>query len=290
MSTRTPSEIAILKAEAERRVRAGESHTDVARALRVPPSTLGYWASDGMWRRKDLDFQVDEARGRAALASIAESAARDLNAVRERGEKARQLAEAARKAIEAADPDGEGRPSALTRPPVSARQLSMAMAHSLLEQGRLDEAERAARFSLRFAQAEQANVDHESEQWRADRARILKWWETTRAGVFSLQARAKEMSAELESIRRFEEEMTDQECCPTCVRPMEFWPAAMDQKMDRLREEAELNDTVAIESLKTGDGFALYREMRDRMSGATNWEMNEGMWTDEKMEAASDRT
>ena len=239
MPTRTPSEIAILKAEAERRVRAGENHTDVARVLGVSLSTLGNWASEGRWRRKDLAFDLDETRGSALLATIAERAARDLAAVRKRNEETRQLADAARAALRAADPDGEGRPTALAQPANSARTLALAMARGLLEQGRIDEADRAARFALRFAQAEQASHEHERAQWRADRASIMKWWEDNAATFRDYEKRATEMSEELEGAQRFEQDMAEEKVCPTCVRPMEFWPAAMDEKMDQLEEERD---------------------------------------------------
>lgn len=47
----------LLKAEAEMRVRAGQSRADVARELGVPLQTLAAWACQGGWRLKDLEAE-----------------------------------------------------------------------------------------------------------------------------------------------------------------------------------------------------------------------------------------
>jgi len=67
-----PLETEELKAEAERRVRAGECRADVARSLGIPVSTLRDWALKGGWRRKDIGFVIDPERGEAALAQLPE--------------------------------------------------------------------------------------------------------------------------------------------------------------------------------------------------------------------------
>ena len=237
---RTPSEIEALKKEAERRVRAGENRVDIARDLCVPPSTLGTWATDGRWRRKDLAFELDEERGRTVLARIAEAAAAKVEATQKRIARTKELGDAALRAMQAADPRGEGNPPGMTYAPT--HQLSMQLAHDLMQQGRLDEAERAARFALRFAKARQVTRDEEGELWRKDRQQIMDWWREHRDGFIAFQKYAAEMIAEVESQRKFEQEMHDVECCPTCIRPMEFWPAQMDEKLERLQEEREMND------------------------------------------------
>ena len=240
MSTRTPSEIEILKKEAERRVRTGENRIDIARDLGVPPSTLGGWATDGMWRRKDLAFELDEERGRAALARIAEAAAAKVEASQKRAARVKELADAAFAAMQAADPGGEGNPPGMAHVPT--HHLSMQLAHDLVLQGRLDEAERAARFALRFAQARKVTRDEEGERWRKDRHQIMEWWRNHREGFDTLYKEAAEMTAELESQRQFQQDMHHYECCPTCIRPMEFWPARMDEKIGRICTDMEMKD------------------------------------------------
>ena len=244
-NTRTPSEIEILKKEAERRIRAGENRVDIARDLGVPPSTLGTWASAGLWRRKDLAFEVDVERGRAMLARIAKSTAAEVEASRIRIEKARKLGEASLGAMRAADPHGEGAPPGMTQAPT--HQISMQLAHNLLKQGRLDEAEQAARFALRFAKAQEVTRDREAERWRDDRQKILDWWSEHRDSFTAYKKYADGIIQEVEALQRFEQQMVDEECCPTCVRPMEFWPARMDDKMEQRMLEAEMKDGPAPE-------------------------------------------
>ena len=105
----TPPEVrAEKKAEAERRMRAGESRTDIALALGVCVSTIGRWSREGGWRRTDLGMttwtqaSVDALRAEAALpppvASDPMSAAREAMARALRLEAAGRLAEADRQA------------------------------------------------------------------------------------------------------------------------------------------------------------------------------------------------
>ena len=141
----TPSEIEILKKESERCMRAGESRVDIARDLGVPPSTIGEWAANGLWRRKDLAFELDEERGRATLARIAQAAAAQAEESDKRVARAKELGDAAMAAMRAADPTGEGKPPGMA--PTLTHQISLELAHNLLQQGRLDEAEQAARFA-----------------------------------------------------------------------------------------------------------------------------------------------
>jgi hypothetical protein len=242
-STRSPSETEILKVEAERRVRAGDTRADVARDLGVPLSTIGLWATLGGWRRKDIAYEVDEERGRAALARIAETSAAQVAASEKRIAKARELGEAALKAMQAADVSGEGLPPGMTHVPT--HQLSMQLAHNLLQQGRLDEAEQAARFALRFAKAQAVTRDREAERWRDDRQKIMDWWGEHRDSFVAFEKYAEECIAELQSVRRFEQERINDACCPTCIRPMEFWPAPMEEKVDRRMYELEMKEGPA---------------------------------------------
>jgi hypothetical protein len=105
-STRTPAEVENLKKEAERRVRAGQRRVEAARDLGVPPSTLGMWASAGLWRRKDLAFERDQEHERIKLAKLTEDFARLQEALRRRNERAKGMG----------------------RPPLSARPAPTALA------------------------------------------------------------------------------------------------------------------------------------------------------------------
>lgn len=237
---RSQSEIASLKAESERRIRAGESRAEIARDLGVPPSTIGGWASDGRWRRKDLAFDLDEERGRATLAGLARQAAERVEATQQRIARVRQLGDAALAAIKAADPGEEGRPPGMA--PASTHQISMQLAHDLMKEGRLEEADRAARFALRFAKAQQITRDREADAWREDKRKITEWWTSYHQGFDSFHKYASELIAEFESRNKYEALMHDFECCPACSRPMEFWPAQMDEKQGRIMDEIEMND------------------------------------------------
>jgi hypothetical protein len=232
--TRSPSESAFLKAEAERRVRAGDKQVDVAHDLGLPPSTLRHWATGGRWRRKDIAFELDAERGRAALARIVEATSRQEEEALNRAARTKELGEAALAAMNAANPNDENLPPDMK--PVPTHQLSLALAHNLLQQGRLGEAEQAARFAMRFAQAQKATNDRDSARWRDDRARIMKWWDEHRTGFHDFHKYAMEIAEELEGRETYERDMRELECCPTCTRPMEFWPAAMDERIAEVDE------------------------------------------------------
>jgi hypothetical protein len=234
---RTEAETAALAAEAERRVRSGERHADVADALGVPSSTLSDWARRGGWRRRDLAFERNAARGRIALAEIEEVATRTREAILKRTAEAKEVASGADAAMDKADPEGDGRPTGLVS--VSAPQLSMAMAQKLLQQGRLEEAERAARFALRFAQAQQATNEQLRTDWLQDRAHIFKWWEENSSRFLELHKRVVELTKELEQNAAFERRMAESNRCPTCTRPMDFWPTEMEKESERIDEELE---------------------------------------------------
>ena len=226
-----------MAAEAERRVRRGERQADVAQALGVPSSTLSDWARRGGWRRKDLAFERNAARGRLALAEIEEVAARTREALLKRTTEAKEVAASADAAMAKVDPEGDGRPSALVT--VSAPQLSMAMAEKLLQQGQLHEAERAARFALHFAKAQDAVNEPLRTQWLQDRARIFKWWEENSAVILELHKRVDSLTKELEQNADLERRMAAKNCCPTCTRPMDFWPPELEEECDRIGEEME---------------------------------------------------
>jgi hypothetical protein len=193
---RSEAETAALAAEAERRVRAGEKHADVADALGVPPSTLADWARRGGWRRKDLGFERNAERGRLALQEIALMVAREREGILKQTAEAKEIAAATDAAMNKADPEGEGQPTALLA--VSARGLSMAMAQRLLQQGHLVEAERAARLALRFQQAEKATNEPLRTQWLQDRANVMSWWQENSSSFLELQKRVADLTQQLE--------------------------------------------------------------------------------------------
>jgi transcriptional regulator with XRE-family HTH domain len=231
-NTRTPSESEALKKEAERRVRAGENRTDVARRLGLSPSTLSNWAADGGWRRKDIDSEINAERGRIMLEKIAEIVASDHQEAAERTAKSREVSEAAFARLRSADPENSGALPGL-KPP-TGRQLAMTVARRLLEQGDVEEAERAARIAIRFAQAERMTGEADRDLWIKDRANVMKWWEENREGFIAVQEWANDLASELDAVKAREMALAEHECCPTCTRPMEFWPAAMQQKMEAI--------------------------------------------------------
>ena len=236
-NTRTPSEIEQLKKEAERRVRAGENRVDVALDLGIPTSTMSLWASIGGWRKKDIAFELNEERGQAMLAKIAETTLREQEEVSKNAARAKELGEAALAAMKAADPhDDANLPGARIVP---GHQLAVAMSHNLLKEGRLEEAESAARLALRLARVQQVTNDRDSARWREDRARHEQWWENYRAGFVAFHERAKEAIQELEGIHAFQNRMHAVRCCPACTRPVDFWPAEMDETADAALERAE---------------------------------------------------
>jgi uncharacterized protein YhaN len=64
---RSKVELELLRLEAERRVRAGQSRAEVSRVLGVAPMTLAGWALKYRWRQKDLE---EERRPEATQAAI----------------------------------------------------------------------------------------------------------------------------------------------------------------------------------------------------------------------------
>jgi hypothetical protein len=92
-----------LKAEAERRVRAGEARADVAQSLGLAQSTLAQWACQGGWRLKDIEAEAANELAEAAARRIADSLASDA-ARRLAEEEARRRAAEAHAALVASDP------------------------------------------------------------------------------------------------------------------------------------------------------------------------------------------
>jgi hypothetical protein len=220
----------VLYDEAERRVRAGESRAEVARALHIPVSTVRDWALQGGWRRKDLGLDHDPGRGEALLNQIIEM----NRAERETGlsliEGARQKAAAFVDRMKASSSTG-GLPNAQAVPP---RQLAIGLAHSLLEQGRLAEAERAARFAIRFAQAEEVCAVRDESRWRVDRENVMKWWREQITMFNELVGDVNRLANELADVRSREESMMADKCCPACSKPMDFFPPEMEDEADQL--------------------------------------------------------
>lgn len=72
----------ILKAEAEMRVRSGQSRADVSRELGIPLPTLAQWACQGGWRRKDLEEDRAQEQVRNAGRRILALRARDQTRAR----------------------------------------------------------------------------------------------------------------------------------------------------------------------------------------------------------------
>jgi hypothetical protein len=142
LMTKTSSEPFTLRAEAERRVRAGQSRSDVASELNIPPSTLALWALRGGWRSKDLRAERAKLVADIAVRVTRQSCKPDIEPVEIKSADPR-LGRASAKTTEARA--GSARPL--------PERVSLSIARVLMEQGLLEEAERAARFSLRYMDA-----------------------------------------------------------------------------------------------------------------------------------------
>lgn len=236
MSTQASILLQLRKETAEFRMRRGDACADIARELGVSQSTLAAWAAEGRWRKKDIAFERSEERGQALLADLAKLKAGEHEEAERRAAQARELGEAAMKAMQAADPKGEGAPLGM-KP--NTRQLALSMAHALLEQGRLDEADRAARFAFRIAQAQKMMNEAEEARWRDDRWRIMDWWKKNREGFIAFHTHANEAIDELRANIRRERLHLEEGMCPACSRPADFWPAEMHDVRTRAVERIE---------------------------------------------------
>jgi transposase-like protein len=234
---RSPLEIQVLKESAEARVRKGDAYADIARDLGVSQTTLGNWAGEGRWRKKHIAFERNEERAKAMLAQIAESKRRADEEAEKRAAKAKVLGDLALEAMQSASSKGLGaRPEMAAAP---AHQLSMAMAQALLQQGQLGEAERAARFAIRFAQAQKFVNDEDAGRWREDRERMMDWWRNNSERFFILHRHATDAADELRSRVKFDQMAREAGLCPTCTRPADFWPAEMHEVRDAIFDRME---------------------------------------------------
>jgi len=217
--------------EAERRVRAGESRAQVARDLNIPLSTLSGWAHRGGWRRKDLIAVRDAERGREMLEIIAGLTAAEREQQQKTAAKIRKAVETSEAEVAAfasgcrlSGQTGEG--------PMPAQKLAMAMADSMLRQGRLEDADRAVRLAVRFGEAEQAAGAREETEWRAERERMMKWWTVQQAAYHELHGAAKFVLEEIDASQKLEDSRSADECCPKCGRRMDFWPEEVERPDD----------------------------------------------------------
>ena len=133
-----------LKAEAEARMRAGQTLNEIARALSVGVSTLARWASDGGWRKQDLALERDADRAQARQARQAAQ----MDAVE--GDKAADWA-LRRPALAKAAPLMVDRRALAQLKPAEAVRAALALAARAQLDGELDLAERHARLGERLA-------------------------------------------------------------------------------------------------------------------------------------------
>jgi hypothetical protein len=220
--TNTRGETEILATEAERRVRAGESRAVVARDLGVGLTTMANWALRGRWRQCDLEDEAAADRARIMRDRVIEQRTRELEHARK---DAARLAEVVKESM---DVQRERSPGPLPDPePLvtadkpSPDQLSLALAQTLLEQGRIEEAERAARFSMRFAEAQQ-RVDQRGEQlWKEEREQMRKKmaeWRPDDAREKQWRAHVARLAAELAWSSDRELQLMNSGQCPTCTQ------------------------------------------------------------------------
>jgi hypothetical protein len=231
MDGKTREEMVEITFEAERRVRAGEPRAEVARALGIPLSTLSGWAHRGGWRRKDLVAVRDAARGEVALAVIGDLTIAERERKAEEVAKMREALEASKAELEVIAPGGH-LPGAMGEGPVPARKLAMAMADSLLRQGRLEDADRAVRLAVRFAEAEQADGAKEEARWREERERLTKWWAEKQTAYHKLHQATHFALDEIEASHELEDSRGSNNCCPKCGRRMDFWPEEVERPDD----------------------------------------------------------
>jgi hypothetical protein len=74
---RSKVELELLRLEAERRVRAGQSRAEVSRVLGLAPMTLAGWALKYRWRQKDLEEERRPEAARAAIERIRNAMAQE---------------------------------------------------------------------------------------------------------------------------------------------------------------------------------------------------------------------
>jgi hypothetical protein len=208
-------------------VRAGDPRAEVAQALDIPLSTLAGWAHRGKWRRKDLVTVRDAKRGARALELIEELNAADRLTKQKEAARMHDALESSKAELETIAPGGH-LPGALGEGPIPARKLAMAMADSLLRQGRLEEADRALRLSVRFAEAEQSSNAREETKVREERERLTAWWAEKQTAYHKLHQAAQFALDEIVARIELEASRSAEECCPRCDRPMHFWPEEVD--------------------------------------------------------------
>ncbi|HEX5008430.1 MAG TPA: hypothetical protein VFV70_15055 [Hyphomonadaceae bacterium] len=241
---RTVQEQRDITNEAERRVRAGERQSDVADALGLPRSTVAHWARLGGWRRKDLISVRDAERGALVLELINEVVAEEHEKRQAEAARLREALEASRAEIEAADPTGK-LSGAIGEATVPAHKLSMALADSLLRQGRLEEADRAVRLATRFSEAEQAASAREETRWREERERLTKWWAEKQIAFSKLQTATQHALEQIQASLEEELSRSADSCCPKCGRRMDYWPEEVERPDDD--EESGLDGSGAEE-------------------------------------------
>jgi hypothetical protein len=225
--------------EAERRVRAGESRAEIARALNIPLSTLAGWAHRGGWRRKDIVAVRDAERGKMILAMIGEVTAVEREKIQADAAKLREALEASKAEADAVS--GQ-LPGPMAGGPVPAQKLAMGLADSLLRQGELEEADRAVRLAVRFAEAEQAAGAREETTLREERERLTKWWAEKQAAYHKLHAATEFALGEIKALHQLQASRSADDCCPSCGRRMDFWPEEVERPDDDESGAAQSGD------------------------------------------------
>jgi hypothetical protein len=108
----------------------------------------------------------------------------------------------------------------------------MGMADSLLRQGRLEDADRAVRLAVRFAEAEQADSAKEETKWREERERLTKWWAEKQTAYHKLHQAAQFALDEITASHELENSRAADDNCPKCGRRMDFWPEEVERPDD----------------------------------------------------------
>lgn len=277
MHGKTIPEMREITLEAERRVRAGEPRAHVAQALGIPLATLAGWAHRGGWRRKDLVAVRNVERGQMILGLIDEVTAAEREKQQADAAKMREALEASKAELEAFAPGGRlpgahlpGAPlySAMGEGPVPPQKLAMAMADSLLRQGQLEEADRAIRLAVRFAEAEQAAGAREEVKWREERERTIKVWAEKQGAYHKLHAAAEFALGQIQASDKLEANRSAEDCCPKCGRRMDFWPEEVERPDDDDSGVGDSDDSRGNDSGVADSGDSGVADSGDSGAGA----------------------
>ncbi len=151
--------------------------------------------------------------------------------------------------------------------PFLPERLAMSLAETLLKEGRLEEAERAVRFSARFIAARDLLEKRSESRWEEEKGLWKKWADATAAHFKNESDRRdsfyKENASHMaDTLRRYAEDewkMCASHCCPTCRQHVEVWPADDDDDEKAPAKKIDGEAPAASTESATEDGNVLPR-------------------------------